>query len=297
LQITPAANKTGTTTITVSVTDGNNRTTSTSFTVTVSDRTVPNDFNGDGVPDILFQQNVGFVAAWFMSGDTAIQKTFLTPDNVGDANWKIVDSGDLDGDGKPDVLFQHEDGSLAVWIMNGTTRTSAQYLSPSNAGNSAWKAVALGDFDADGKLDLLFQNTDGTLGVWYLNGLTLKSVAMVRPNNPGDAGWKAVGVGEFNGDGKTDIVFQHTDGSLGVWYMNGVSLILPALLTPSNPGDAAWRVVGTTDLNGDGKTDLLFQHSGNQDLAVWYMNGPKLVLGHLLNPSNPGAGTWRIVAP
>jgi hypothetical protein len=296
--ITPAANQTGSALITVTVTDGGGKTATTTFTLTVTPRlTVPNDFNGDGTPDILFQENVGFMAAWFMSGDDVIGTSFLSPDNVGDARWRIVDSGDLDGDGKPDVLFQHADGSLAVWIMNGITRTSAQFLNPSNQGNSSWKAIALGDFNADGKLDLLFQNTNGTLGVWHLNGLNLSSVAILTPNNPGDAGWKAVGVGEFNGDNKTDIVFQHTNGSLGVWYMNGTNLILPSMLNPATPGDSRWRVVGTIDLNGDRKTDLLFQHSGNSDLAVWYMNGPNLVLGKLLNPSNPGAGTWQIVAP
>jgi hypothetical protein len=78
--------------------------------------------------------------------------------------------------------------------------------------------------------------------------------------------------------------------------IGGNSVLLSAPLKPATTGDPNWRAVGTIDLNGDGKSDILFQNRATLDVAVWYMNGPNLILGKLLTPSNPG-GTWHVVAP
>jgi hypothetical protein len=298
LLLTPVSNASGSTTMTITVIDSNDTSTSTTFVVSVGSTTpsnVPNDFNSDGSQDIIFQDNGGFVAAWYMSGDDVLSTTFLTPNNVGDANWKIVGTGDFNKDGKPDLLYQHTDGSLAVWYMNGVTMTANSFLNPTTSG-AAWKAVATGDFTLVGNVDILFQHTDTTLAIWYMNGINVSSTTLLKPATSG-AGWAAVGTGDLNSDGNLDIVFQHSDGTLAVWYLvGGNNVLLTALLNPKTPGDANWRVMGTIDLNGDKKTDLLFQNRADNSLAVWYMNGPNLILGKLLNPSNAG-GTWKIVAP
>ena len=92
------------------------------------------------------------------------------------------------------------------------------------------------------------------------------------------------------------IIFQDADGNLAAWYMDGLNATSTLRLNPPSSGDGQWRVVGTFDLNRDGKTDLLFQHSGDGTVAVWYMDGINLTEGRLLNPSKPG-GTWKVVAP
>jgi hypothetical protein len=298
LLLNPVAGQTGQSTIIVTVTDNGGKSTSTSFiaSVTATSQTVPNDFNGDRTQDIILQDGGGFLAAWFMSGDDVKSTSFITPNNVGDRGWVAVGAGDFDADGKTDLLFQHTDGSLAVWKLNGVVLTSSAFLNPVNSGSKDWRAIATADFNKDGKVDILFQHTDGSLALWYMDGINLTSVAALRPGNSG-AGWAAVGAGDINGDGNTDIVFQHTDGTLAVWYLvGGNNLLLSGLLTPQNPGNVNWRAVGLLDLNGDGKTDLLFQNRADTSIAVWYMNKEKLILGKLLNPSTPG-GTWRVVAP
>jgi hypothetical protein len=296
LIITPANNQTGVALITVTVKDAGGKEASTSFSLTVSRFVVQNDFNGDGSQDIVFQDNGGFLAAWYMSGDDLKSSAFFNPKTVGDVRWKVIGSGDFDGDSKPDVLFQHTDGTLAVWTLNGVTLKASKFLSPSHPGSASWKAVATGDFNKDSKVDVLFQNTDGTLAVWYMDGTTLVSVGMLKPASAG-RGWTVVGTGDVNGDGNLDIVFQHDDSSLAVWYLiQNTNLLLAGWVSPQMPGDVNWRAVGTIDLNGDGMVDFLFQHRADSNLAIWYMNKNKLVLGKTLNPPNAG-GTWRIVAP
>jgi hypothetical protein len=93
-----------------------------------------------------------------------------------------------------------------------------------------------------------------------------------------------------------DIILQSADGNLAAWYMDGLNATSTLRLNPPSSGDSKWRVAGTLYLNRDGKTDRLFQHSGDGTIAVWFMDGINLTEGRLLNPSKPG-GTWRVVAP
>jgi hypothetical protein len=294
--VRPANNQVGNAGISVTVTDGGGLTASTSFLVTVLP-TSSNaaDFNSDGQSDLVYQDNAGFLAAWYMDGSVIKSSALFSPNNSGDPSWKVVGSGDFNADNKPDLLFQHTDGNLAVWYLNGVTLTSAVLVNPANPGDSRWRAVAIGDVNGDSKPDIIFQHTDGSLAAWYMNGINLVSGTLLNPSHPGDVNWKLVGAGQFNGDGKTDLAFQHTDGRLAAWYMNGVDLIAGNLLSPSSPGTANYRVLATPDQNSDGKSDLIFQHTDGS-VAVWFLNGITLIRGEALTPAHPG-GTWKVVGP
>jgi Metallo-peptidase family M12B Reprolysin-like/FG-GAP-like repeat len=122
------------------------------------------------------------------------------------------------------------------------------------------------DLNGDGKADILWRNTSGTVGMWFLNGtsLTGSGVAATVPTQ-----WRIVGDGDFNGDGKLDILWQDTSGSVAVWLLNGASVIGTGFLGIL---DSNWTVAGVADFNGDGKADILWRHSSGT-LAVWLMNG------------------------
>jgi hypothetical protein len=273
--------------------------TSAAATLTVNTPTpttgVRGDIDGDGRPDLLFQDNNGFLATWLMNGATLSSASYLSPSNVGDGNYRIVGTGDFNGDGKEDILFQHTDATLAVWYMNGTSQTGADLITPNNPGDRNWRVVAVGDVNKDGKMDLLFQHTDGTLAVWFMNGISLSSASLLTPSNPGDRNWRVVATGDLNNDTRLDLIFQHTDGTLATWFMNGTTLTTASLLTPNNPGDRNWKVTTSLDVNRDGRSDLLFQHTDGT-LAVWFMNGTSLTTAQVLNPANSGI-TWRLVGP
>ena len=67
-----------------------------------------------------------------------------------------------------------------------------------------------GDFNGDSLSDILWQQntSSGEASIWEMNGNTLTGGGPVSPN-PGPA-WKAIGTGDFNGDGDSDILFQNT---------------------------------------------------------------------------------------
>jgi hypothetical protein len=294
--ITPALDQTGTATITITVTDAGGLTDSTTLQVTVvepSPAAPVVDFNGDTKPDLLFQDAGAFIAFWSMDDENLATAGLFSPNNSGSPDWRIVSSGNFNGDTKPDILFQHTNGDLAVWYMNGVALTSPTLLNPANPG-PGWKAIATADFNGDGKSDILLQKNDGTLGVWYMDGVNLTSPTLTSPATAG-ADWSAVAVADLNSDGNPDIVFEDNLGTLAAWYMNGVDLSSGTLLNPPG-GDPTWRVVASTDLDGDNNADLIFQNTTDHRVAAWFLDGVDLIRATLLNPASPG-GTWQIVGP
>ncbi|APV50825.1 hypothetical protein BWI17_14695 [Betaproteobacteria bacterium GR16-43] len=76
---------------------------------------------------------------------------------------------------------------------------------------------------------------------------------------------------DFDGDGKSDLLWAHTDGRVAVWLMDSLSPAVQAEVPPPS-GSASFALVGAWDAHGDGKTDLVWQQSNG---ALWLspMNG------------------------
>ena len=84
--------------------------------------------------------------------------------------------------------------------------------------------------------------------------------------------WSVVGQRDFNGDGKTDLLWRNTNGDLAIWLMNGTQVSSGVDL---GNVPTSWTVAGTGDFNGDGKGDILWRDtSGN--VAIWLMNGTSI---------------------
>ena len=127
------------------------------------------------------------------------------------------------------------------------------------------------DLNGDAKADLVFQNGDGTVGVWSMYDATVRAAEAVSGANA-PPGWMVKGTGDLNGDLKADMLLQNSaTGAIAVWAMDGSSVLATAAL-PVAPGPD-WALLGSGDLNGDGKGDLVFQNSATRVVAVWLMDG------------------------
>jgi hypothetical protein len=84
------------------------------------------DWNGDGKPDLLWQnQSTGDLEVWYMNGATRVSSAALSPSRPSSPFKLLTAVGDFSGDGKLDLLFRDPiQGTLAIWVMNGVTRTS-----------------------------------------------------------------------------------------------------------------------------------------------------------------------------
>lgn len=120
------------------------------------------------------------------------------------------------------------------------------------------------NFNSDGKSDLLWQQNDGTLAVWLIDGTHLKGWDYVCS---GDGqltvppGWHVAAAADFDGDGRSDILWQNDDGAPAIWLMDGTAVTSSGPPLP-NPGPL-WHIKGATDFTSNGKVDPNI--SGNSD--------------------------------
>ena len=80
---------------------------------------------------------------------------------------------------------------------------------------------------------------------------------------------------DFNGDGKSDILWRDSAGDVGMWLMNGAQILQGAAF---NAVATNWSIVGQRDFNGDGKSDILWRDTVG-DVGMWLMNGTQIVQG------------------
>jgi hypothetical protein len=253
----------------------------------------PHDFDGGFNSDILWQNSDGTPGMWLMSGFSATAVGGVGPHGPFPYNpgpsWHIKAAGDFNDDGRSDILWQGDDGTPAIWLMNGMASISTGAAGSFNPGPS-WHIKAAADFNFDGKSDILWQGDDGTPAIWLMNGLSALATGAVGPFNPGPS-WQIKGTGDFNGDGRSDILWQSTDGTPAIWLMNGMSFITGGAAGPFNPGPD-WQIKGTGDFNNDGMSDILWQNTNGQ-AAIWLMNGVNATALGAVGPFNPGP-SWHV---
>ncbi len=229
------------------------------------------DFNGDGKSDVLCLQEVltGLEIqnpilnySWIVALSTGTG-TFTTDTSWLNKNSFPLNSGaspysirmlDFDGDGRTDMgidsVHWNSNDPLAFWAYRSDGIGSFIELgSPVFWCTNA--TLLEGDYNADGKADILCHTASGTTQValatnagWGPQGNWLTSWC------PGDD----FGTGEFNGDGKQDLWCHLTSGTTRVALSTGTSFIAE--------GDwlTNWCAVGRFQIgefNGDGKQDLL----------------------------------------
>ena len=259
------------------------------------------DFNDDGRSDLVWRhQTDGRISVWHMSSTRLAGGTLLTPDRVVDTNWKIVGVWDPNRDGRPDLLWRHEgNGNLAVWTMRGTTLLSGEPLTPAAVPDTEWAIVAVADMDGDGDDDLVWQHrTQGLVSAWLMNGTTMVEGRLLTPSRVTDTNWRIVGSGDFDRDGRADLVWQHqVTGQSSVWFMNGTTQVRGTLLSPPGVADTNWQIRAVCDLNGDGWPDLVWQNVATGSLAAWMMNGLTMTEGTYLIPDRVTDLNWRIAGP
>ena len=261
----------------------------------------PGDFSGDGGYDIIWQHGTqGWLSLWRMNGTTLVAGESLQPDRVADTNWKVVGTGDFNGDGHPDLLWHHQtQGWLSTWLMNGRQQVTGTSLLPDRVTDTNWKVVGTGDFNGDGRRDILWQHaTERLLSVWLMNGTRLQDGRLLSPDRVASTAWSIVGTGDFNGDGRTDILWQDSvQGGLSVWFMNGTTMTSGVWLSPSHVTDLGWKVRAVADVNRDGRPDIIWQHTASGALAAWLMNGVTMMRGLELSPGSVPDTAWKIVGP
>lgn len=215
------------------------------------------DFDGDGKDDILWRNyNTGENAVWLMDG-FQVNGQFLSIRNVGEPGWKMVAAGDVDGDGKADIIWRNQlNGKNAVWLMESAQVKQARFIE--TVADQSWQIKAIGDTDGDGKQDIIWQNqANGESAVWNLDTNTLDDEGKftitgkfiedknsIRIRVP--QGWQIENAADYNGDGRADLLwYNQSTGKTALWWMDGEVATTTEFIT--NGGvvvnlDGAWEV-------------------------------------------------------
>jgi FG-GAP-like repeat len=182
--------------------------------------------------------------------------------------------------GPNDALTTNSSGVGAAWVFTRSAGIWSQQGpklvgSLGVAGPQQGFSVALSD---DGNTAIVggpFDNqTDGGAvgAAWVFTRSGGTSTQQGDKLVPGSAttDWQIAGTGDFDGDGKTDILWrQTTTGKVLIWKMNGVQ---PPKFLNAGSATTDWQIAGTGDFDGDGKADILWRN-GNGQIAVWLMDG------------------------
>jgi hypothetical protein len=166
--------------------------------------------------------------------------------------------GDLDGDGRPDVVTVNDDETISIFIAKagGTLGPRRDYLA-----SGAPAGAAIADLNGDGHADVAVADSGGFVTVFLNSG---DGTLGPKRDYAAGAGSASIAAGDVDGDGSADVVTTGP-GGVSVLHNNGNGSFGAREDYPA--GGAS---VALGDLNGDGKLDVV---AGGSDVSVLLNNG------------------------
>lgn len=245
-----------------------------SFSVTVNG---PNPNEVFSEPFIVWDTSTSVVSRFRLGESSLTFDVASIGRTIEDTNWKLQTTGDFNGDGQDDVLLrQFAAGQNLVWYMQpGGGAIASESLIGRDVPDPNWSLSGTGDFDGDGKTDIILRNeTADQIVAWYMNDDgTIKGESLIG-RGFGDNNWKIEATADFNGDGKTDLVLRNAlAGQNLLWTMDGANILGEALIGRDVPG-TEWQIEAARDFNSDGIVDLFWRHTVAGQGLLWTMASP-----------------------
>jgi hypothetical protein len=274
------------------------------------------DWNGDGLSDLMFYDGSGRNGFFYMNNGSG----FVAGPTINFPAVKnncvcvaAVSVGDWNGDGLSDLMFQVSfSGSNSInttyfqpifYTNNGFSGGALSFTqSPSNSiFPASWSrsSFAVGDWNGDGLSDLMFYDGSGRNGFFYMNngsGFVAGPTINFPAVRNGCVCVAAVSVGDWNGDGLSDLMFQVSFSSTAInttyfqpifYTNNGFSGgALSFTQSPSNsifPASWSRSSFAVGDWNGDGLSDLVFYDGSGRNGFFYMNNGSGFVAGPTIN--------------
>ncbi|HEX3822416.1 MAG TPA: FG-GAP-like repeat-containing protein [Candidatus Sulfotelmatobacter sp.] len=288
------------------------------------------DLNGDGKLDLIVtnycglsscsggvRADEGTLSVLLGTGDGTFQPAITLDATVGAGPTSVV-TGDFNNDGKLDLAVANQEslcctgGSVGILLgnRNGTFQTTSSF----STGAFSASSVVIGDFNGDGKPDLVVGSScyadscinDSWISVLLGNGDETFGGATTYRFAGGGYQPAFIAAADFNHDGKLDLVATGSNGNYGTDNLSGVSIFFgngdgtlqPPVIYSSNGVAASW--VGVGDFNGDGNPDLAVANAcadsncANGSVAILLGNGNGTFQDALIDSSIGELGSFVI---
>ncbi len=236
------------------------------------------DFNRDGKPDLVMtSSNSDQVSVLLGNGDGLFQSPRLFDvgagaDGSSGGIFREPVIADLNGDGIPDLAIPNlhaADVSILLGRGDGTFQPQRRFDATASP-----DSLAAGDFNGDGKVDLVAVQSVQRAGLPFVVGVLMGRgdgtfAPPVKLTSVFTLGASPIRVGDFDGNGTDDLALvSPQDSRLQVWLSKGDGTFTSSGVFATGEQTREARVV---DINGDGKLDLIT--TGDNDGAAYIMLG------------------------
>lgn len=241
--------------------------------------------------DVIGRNTIGSGDLWsyLNQHNNTLGKPLYQGYGWGTYNW--LGYGDVNGDGRPDMVGRNNSGSGELYVYYGTadgTLGGAAYV---GYGWNTYTWLGVADIDGDAKADMVGRNAKGELYVYYSDG------SGFGPAKYSGYGWNTYNklmAADLDGDGHGDMIGRNNAGEL--WWYPGDGEGGFGSARGLGYGWNTYNWLGTGDMDGDGKADVFGRNNSGSGELYWYpSNGSSLgsarYLGYGWNTYN-----WLAVA-
>ena len=221
------------------------------------------DVDGNGISDVMFRYTGGdYQLGFWMNGTNSWKGNGLPHP----AEWDVLGAYDMNSDGRADSVL------VGNVVVNGVKGAYIGYYADSDDRDSNWVNIGYltneDNIDWKNKVGNLTGNSGKNSIVWYTYELGALGVwtdgteNWVSMGSGFDATWTLIGCGDFNGDGKDQVVMSHSGAEYHAIDIGGTWTNLGA-------SDSGWEVRAIGDFSGDGRDDIVAFHGETGIVAMW----------------------------
>jgi hypothetical protein len=218
-----------------------------------------NDFDGDGKPDVALSDGYDSIVSVFRNISTPGVIAFApgVVFFVGSHIYEMA-SGDLDKDGKPDLVFNSNYNDNLMVLRNVSSAGNISFAPPQHIETVGFGAISICDMDGDGKPDITIANNEASNVSIFLNTSTSGSISFDSGHTFPSGGWpNSISTSDLDGDGKPDIITGNDNPSSYSILRNISSVGNVAFSSKVDYPVSEIYSFSVGDVDGNGKPDMV----------------------------------------